>query len=177
MRYNGRGPARRMKRRLLNFLTAVSLLLCVAVCGLWARSYWASDGTTSEDGLDTFIMHKGQIVWKHRSAEGADYITATGRTNGFKLLGVGAVKTQTAGGEHLWTFGIPLWFLTLITGIVPALRLPRFRNRRLTDWRRGQQRCESCGYDLRATPGRCPECGTLGHKSEPPNSSAVTSPR
>jgi hypothetical protein len=28
-----------MKRRLLNLLTAVSLLLCVAVCVLWACSY------------------------------------------------------------------------------------------------------------------------------------------
>ena len=32
-----------MKRRLLNFLTALSLLLCAAVVALWVRSYWAAD--------------------------------------------------------------------------------------------------------------------------------------
>ena len=32
-----------MTRRLLNLLTAVSLLLCVAVCVLWVRSYLVLD--------------------------------------------------------------------------------------------------------------------------------------
>jgi hypothetical protein len=32
-----------MTRRLLNFLTLLSLLLCVAVAGLWVRSYWTHD--------------------------------------------------------------------------------------------------------------------------------------
>src|SRR5688572_3907797 len=32
-----------MKRRLLNLLTALSLLLCVAVVALWVRSYWVKD--------------------------------------------------------------------------------------------------------------------------------------
>ena len=32
-----------MRRRLLNVLTAPSLLLCVAVVVLWVRSYWILD--------------------------------------------------------------------------------------------------------------------------------------
>ena len=43
MRYNGRGPARPMKRRVLNLLTVLSLVLCVAVCVLWVRTLWATD--------------------------------------------------------------------------------------------------------------------------------------
>jgi hypothetical protein len=32
-----------MRRRLLNFLTALSLLVCVAVAALWVRSYFVAD--------------------------------------------------------------------------------------------------------------------------------------
>src|SRR5678809_830960 len=34
---------RRLKRRLLNLLTALSLMLCIATAALWVRSYFVSD--------------------------------------------------------------------------------------------------------------------------------------
>jgi hypothetical protein len=52
---------------------------------------------------------------------------------------------------------IPLWVLVLLA--VPAIVL-LFRNRRTVRWAR-EGRCAGCGYDLRESPERCPECGTL----------------
>jgi hypothetical protein len=51
---------------------------------------------------------------------------------------------------------IPHWGLVVLTAIFPAIAAIRFaRNRN-----RGRDNlCLKCGYDLRATPGRCPECG------------------
>jgi hypothetical protein len=55
----------------------------------------------------------------------------------------------------------PHWAAAIVLGVPPlALILPlRAFVRKRRRVRRGQ--CLSCGYDLRATPGRCPECGAV----------------
>src|SRR5688572_14037549 len=55
------------------------------------------------------------------------------------------------------SFALPYWLLCLATLIAPS--------RWLWTWRRArtavrQNRCANCGYDLRASAERCPECGT-----------------
>jgi hypothetical protein len=59
----------------------------------------------------------------------------------------------------------PFWALALPCLALPAVRL--WRGLRVGDklaglGRRGRAgRCAACGYDLRATPDRCPECGAV----------------
>jgi hypothetical protein len=56
--------------------------------------------------------------------------------------------------NRAWT--IPFWPFLALAGF-PILRrgVAIIRHRR----RLGQNRCPTCAYDLRGTPGHCPECG------------------
>ncbi len=69
--------------------------------------------------------------------------------------------------QCLWLISAPLTFLFALL----AHRAKRELKRRM---RLGL--CLQCGYDLRATPDRCPECGAVGgtesesHKDSPPRS-------
>ena len=57
-----------------------------------------------------------------------------------------------------WQIVVPLWAMLAAFSVLPALWL--FRRRRLA--RRARLGCcLCCGYDLCATPDRCPECGAV----------------
>ena len=51
----------------------------------------------------------------------------------------------------------PHWFIALLASLLPLRwAVVRTRSRRMRD----AAQCVQCGYDLRASPDRCPECGT-----------------
>jgi len=53
--------------------------------------------------------------------------------------------------------------LAVVTGVPPLswLASRRWRRPRWMHWAEVRGRCARCGYDLRATPDRCPECGLV----------------
>ena len=68
------------------------------------------------------------------------------------------------GGLRVDVIAVPDWVLFLICTVVVAVaRIPENRRQRRAD--RGL--CRRCGYDLRATPTRCPECGTENRYNAP----------
>jgi hypothetical protein len=64
------------------------------------------------------------------------------------------------GRRQQWAVRIPKWFVILVTAALPALWLRRRAIHRHRQ-RAHQRLCVNCGYDLRATLDRCPECGTV----------------
>jgi hypothetical protein len=62
-----------------------------------------------------------------------------------------------------WVWSAPYWKLFWLSLGLPVLWL----SRRIRNRTRGFGRCVVCGYDLRATPERCPECGTTVGSGRP----------
>ena len=69
----------------------------------------------------------------------------------YALLGF-AYERVTTGGYWFRNFEIPYWPLLVCVMLLGGISL---LSKEIPP---GQ--CRSCGYDLRATPDRCPECGT-----------------
>ena len=76
---------------------------------------------------------------------------------GFGALGDEVpARSQLTYGQTVFALWAPSWFVIILTATLPAkwlfLQLRTLR-------RKARGRCMRCGYDLRGSGKRCPECG------------------
>jgi hypothetical protein len=60
-----------------------------------------------------------------------------------------------------WVLRVPYWFQLGLSAILPSMWVRRWLRARHRQHRLMHLLCPACGYDLRATPERCPECGAV----------------
>ena len=143
-----------------------SMLLLVAVVWLWVRNLdrvdyveyggngkWLMKVISGHGTLDFLVSPRWPQDEEFRIGQYDNHVYY-GTRYSKRVLGFGTdAQWPEYGGRYV---NIPHWFVTSTTGLLAFLFGWR--------WWVGRKRatkgcCVKCGYDLRASPERCPECG------------------
>jgi hypothetical protein len=178
-------------RRIISALLILSLAISLASLVLWPVSFFwvASVHRIGEKCVHMISVGGGQLTLfyqdgtaqEHQVARTPEFHPPQWSFNGKKnrqhyfdyqqtwrdtlrFSGKSESMTFAKTGEtltHRWV-SIPLWSIAWAGAMGPAIALRRILLRRR---RRRRGECLACGYDLRASPGRCPECGAVFDRS------------
>src|SRR5688572_11445357 len=171
---------RRIGRHLFTLTSALSLLLCVTLCVLWVRSQSRLEILRWRPGDEphgcALFWSRGNIGFM-RAAIGhirsqemeprevdfestGDRVDHFGRWNTKFPASKRFAKFRFAifSGKEWSALLAPFWAVVLCTAVPPMATLAGVVRR---STRTPEGLCRTCGYDLRASPERCPECGAL----------------
>jgi hypothetical protein len=112
----------------------------------------------AREGDREFFLHQTSPPMPSRGMPGSRYIL---NRWGFRMArgSQSMMQSGTATSEIQW-WGVsgPMWSLVVVFGLLPGARLVIWMRRKP---RRDGRFCEKCGYDLRESKERCPECGLV----------------
>ena len=156
---------RRWLRWLVNSMVILSTLLCVVTTALWIQhtliSHW-TDGVWGESPQPLFrwTLDEGG-VWGGYVRRTATVVSK--RTTYTEIHGLGFYYQHDIGlfapNVESFDFYVGYWLLLAVGSILPICWFCTVMWRKTRKPKIGM--CATCGYDLRATPERCPECGNV----------------
>lgn len=176
-----------MRQRIFPVLTGLSLAMGIALIGLYIRSarfyddiWWVFENRSWSIGsYDGCLYVQTEKLRPAQANEGPHWdsdrlYAANGPMLRFyyatdddhrvlsewQFLGVSERRVRTVTGSIYQDCLVPLYLVIPLLMIAPGWFVVRWirhggKHRR---WA-AEGRCGNCGYDLRATPKRCPECG------------------
>jgi hypothetical protein len=157
----------RLARHLFSLAAAMSLAVCLATLAFWASGrVWSPSPVWGEQQTLTRTWHavtlgQGALQFETLTPPTDPAPNSTDTLYGFGRMRHQAYAVSQTGGPNILLGDIesvlvPFWFIALATAVLPAAWVaPHVRARLFVP----PGHCRHCGYDLRASPERCPECG------------------
>jgi len=144
---------------MFNGLAAISLLMCAATVtvGFLTLNRPHSVGINSTQDAIYLSSWKGWILFDEVSHKANDSIYPTDSA---------ATRMAKFAKWHKRHFQVHHWVVGLCSAVAPSYWILVVPKQRREQKRSSAGLCVICGYDLRATPDRCPECGTIPPKKE-----------
>jgi hypothetical protein len=179
-----------MRRRLTNVAAFVLFALLIGAAVVWVRSYAVCTRITRDSqprqGAGNSLLleaNRGHLLFQdlRYGSYGGDWTISYRVTNraagedpgvygvweraetgrrvgyhrGFRWAGAGYHSREyLSQTSHI--VALPFWMICLVLSVIPTIGGVKAVRRR-----RQPGKCRVCGYDLRATPDRCPECGAV----------------
>jgi hypothetical protein len=148
---------KRLFGHLFTFVSALSLLLCVAVILGWVASSHFSWQTRLGRLVLLWVDHGALTfaTYARQSKVGDRFgVTQTSSVGPLRIKRTPGVSPPNSRVEY----SVRLAHMIPLCGVLPVVWIVMWRRARTQQTPPGL--CLACGYDLRATPDRCPECGT-----------------
>jgi hypothetical protein len=169
---------RRLRRWLVNGILGLSLFLLAATSALWIRSeshrdsfeyYRPHSAFAAVSAGGRLLVSYGDLFSRDYSPRagwnwntGDDYSALNFVRYGFRYKHT--IRASPGYSADYRDIVLPFWFLWMLFMAPIFLAIgSRWRRTRKASIASGNC-CSVCGYDLRGTPGRCPECGTIRAK-------------
>jgi hypothetical protein len=152
MRYGGGGEDADMRRKLFNFVSGASLMLCVATVVLWVLRWYPLFIGNDETTGSLMLYREG---WRYTHTVANSFPAWDVYWRGFEIHVAGIWGGTTVIGDIL-VVEMPHIFVVGVLALLPIISAVMW-------WRRGGRKsgcCFACGYELTGNvSGVCPECG------------------
>jgi hypothetical protein len=176
---------RQLTRHLFSLCSVVSLLLAITLAVIWGLSLFPHDvNVGAADGrllvlvsspLQTRVweqhggvrparlwrrVYRGESISPRAYVENIRRLPPAPAVERRFLVDIVSDSEPALGGGRamLYTFvAVPIAIPVILLLVLPVISLGLYVRSRM---RRSRRLCTACGYDLRASPDRCPECGT-----------------